>query len=210
LAICTIPIILVRVCCRFDFASITHLACRDRELHTRLMDIVVQSRRRQPHTNWPTQTTNGCCTPSSGRLRPGSDCGPECRTRFRRSYCPGPASGLGFRARGPGCRAFRRSYRPGHAARGPGCRRRRRCGRCRCYDWNCASRRSDSQHEWCRVSASSRVVQGQCRPVDIVIRRRAADAGEVGHEARPHGDTIDPTSIDHIRPLRPCYTDLRS
>ena len=29
-------------------------------------------------------------------------------------------------------------------------------------------------------------------------------------EARPHGDTIDPTSIDHIRPLRPCYTDLRS
>jgi len=155
LAICTIPIILVRVCCRFDFASITHLACRDRELHTRLMDIVVQSRRRQPHTNWPTQTTNGCCTPSSGRLRPGSDCGPECRTRFRRSYCPGPASGLGFRARGPGCRAFRRSYRPGHAARGPGCRRRRRCGRCRCYDWNSASRRSDSQHEWCRVGASS-------------------------------------------------------
>jgi hypothetical protein len=30
----------------------------------------------------------------------------------------------------------------------------RHCGRCRCYDWNSASSRSDdSQHEWCRVSA---------------------------------------------------------
>lgn len=86
MAICTIPIILVRVCCRFDFASITHLACRDRELHTRLMDIVVQSRRRQPHSRLI----------RTGRLRPPTDAAPPAVGDFGLALTADPSVARAF------------------------------------------------------------------------------------------------------------------
>ena len=65
MAISTIPFFLVWIQSWFDFASITHLAFRYRDLYTGLMLIHVQIGRRLPHTNRPPT----CCTSrqSSGR-----------------------------------------------------------------------------------------------------------------------------------------------